>query len=207
MKFVSADSSITRCNVKGCVDFPIAKVTEISEDFPSIGLCSNHYMETMEKKILQYQLEFDVKEKKKPTRKIGQKWYVDEKGKRRRIDSWGRIKNPAVRQWARNKEQDILAGVEKNKGKEGHVYVFSLGYDDLYKIGKTKNVQKRLIALQAGNPGMRLVISAWVKDSFNIESQLHKMHEKRKVEREVYRLNREYLDGIIRFFESVQKDY
>ena len=36
--------------------------------------------------------------------------------------------------------------------KSGYVYVFSLGFGNLYKVGMTTDVQRRLKDLQASNP-------------------------------------------------------
>lgn len=110
-------------------------------------------------------------------------------GKTYRVGGWSYIKNHNIREWAKNKERDYLAGVEKNEGKEGYVYIFDLknGY---YKVGRTKNVLQRLKALQAGNPGIKCVWSAHVQNTYEAESALHKMFKKKKVEREVFALER-----------------
>lgn len=68
------------------------------------------------------------------------------------------------------------------------VYVFSLGYDSLYKIGMTHNVEARLKALRAGNPNMNCVYSVMVTDARKVEGLLHKRYRKAKIEREVFKL-------------------
>lgn len=116
------------------------------------------------------------------------KW-IKTSGKRYQIGSWGNVKNAAVRSWLRNKEQDYLAGVEKNEGKEGYVYIFSLG-GGFYKIGRTTDVGRRLIALRAGNPNITCIWSAHVTDMIEAETRLHRIFKKKKIEREIYKLEK-----------------
>lgn len=76
---------------------------------------------------------------------------------------------------------------EKKIGKSGHVYVFSLGFDDLYKIGKTTNLQNRQKSLQAGNPKLRFVWSSYTKDCSELEKILHKKMKDFWIERELFK--------------------
>jgi predicted GIY-YIG superfamily endonuclease len=135
------------------------------------------------------------------------KYYVGSDGKRRKIGSWTYVKNPSIRAWARNKEQDILAGVEKNNGISGHVYIFSLGHDNLYKIGCTTNIQQRLKALQASNPNMKCVWSAWVKDMKKVEKQLHNDHKTCRLDREIFTLSHEQITRIGNLVNNLQESY
>src|SRR5688572_14610097 len=112
------------------------------------------------------------------------KYYIGSDGKRRKLGSWQYVKNPSIRSWARNKEQDIMAGVEKKIGDAGHVYVFSLGYDNLYKIGCTTHIERRLKALKASNPNMKCVWSAWVRDMKDVEKKIHKIYASYRLDRE-----------------------
>jgi thymidylate synthase len=116
------------------------------------------------------------------------KKYYTSSGRRRKIGSWSYIKNHGVREWAKNKEREILAGTEKKIGDAGHVYIFSLGHDGLYKVGRTYNIEKRLKALQAANPLMRCVWSAWVKDMREAERILHKQFQAHRLDREIFQL-------------------
>lgn len=104
--------------------------------------------------------------------------------------SWAYVKNSKVREWARRKEQERLSGVETNVGNEGHVYICSVGFGDLYKIGKAKNLQRRMKELQASNPLFKCVWSAHVKDMHAEEKKLHGMFKKQKVNREIFALKK-----------------
>ena len=75
---------------------------------------------------------------------------------------------------------------EKKIGKAGHVYVFSLGFDDLYKIGKTTNLKYRQKSLQASNPKLRFVWSSYTKNCSELERILHKKMEDYWVDREIF---------------------
>ena len=167
-------------------------------------MCSCREPNSRLKAELPQPMETYKKERKKWSAR--QKWYVDENGKRRRIGSWGRIKNPSVRGWVRNKEQDILAGVEKNEGRKGHVYVFSIGAG-LYKIGRTTNVSRRLKSLRASNPIMRCVLSAWVKDMYKAEKQIHKSYKKYRIDREIFQLTTKQIKGLNNLFDRIKEDY
>lgn len=78
------------------------------------------------------------------------------------------------------------AGYEKRIGKAGHVYVFSLGFDDLYKIGKTTNLKSRQKSLQASNPKLRFVWSSYTRNCSELERILHKKMEDYWVDREIF---------------------
>lgn len=135
------------------------------------------------------------------------KYYIDSNGKRRRLGSWTYIKNPAVRAWAKNKEQDVLAGVEKKIGNSGHVYIVSLGKDNLYKIGCTTHVARRVKQLGASNPNIKCVWSAWVRDVRRVEAKIHKIYENYRLDREIFELSREQILNINNFVNSLKESY
>jgi hypothetical protein len=77
---------------------------------------------------------------------------------------------------------------EKKVGKAGHVYVCSLGHDNLYKIGMTTNLTSRLRALSASNPQLRCVFSAMTSDARKAEKALHRIYKDCRVEREIFKI-------------------
>ena len=139
--------------------------------------------------------------------KSNRKYYIDYNGKRRTIGSWGLAKTAGARAWARNQEQAVLAGVEKKIGKAGHVYIFSLGYGNLYKIGCTTNVMQRLRHLQAANPQMKCVWSAWVKEMRDVEKKIHDNYKSRRVDREIFKLESKNIIGINNFVNAIKESY
>lgn len=140
-------------------------------------------------------------------KKSNKKYYIDRNGKRRTIGGWGRIRKAGVRAWARNQEQDILAGVEKKIGKAGHVYIFSLGYGNLYKIGCTTNIMQRLKSLQASNPNMKCVWSAWVKEMHDVEKKIHNNYKDHRVDREIFELKPVHITLINNFVNNIKESY
>lgn len=116
------------------------------------------------------------------------KWYVSG-GKRYKVGSWSYVKNHRVREWAKNKEREALAGTEKKVGKAGHVYIFSLGHEGLYKVGCTYNIEKRLKALRTSSPYLKCVWSAWVMDMREAEKLLHNQFKNDRIDREIFHLS------------------
>ena len=115
------------------------------------------------------------------------------------------IKNVHVRNWARNKDRDRAAGIEKKIGPAGHVYLFSLGYDNLYKIGCTYNIQQRLNALKASNPRVKCIWSAYVNDMKSAEAKIHKHLKDMRVEREIYKLEQKHVLHVNTFVNNLRE--
>ncbi len=135
------------------------------------------------------------------------KYYVNSDGKKKKIGTWTHIKNGAVRAWARNKEQDILAGVEKKIGDAGHVYIISLGFDGLYKIGCTVHIERRLKELKAANPKARCVWSAWIKDMREVERKLHNTFKDQRIDREIFSLSQDDIFRANNFVNNLKESY
>jgi len=77
--------------------------------------------------------------------------------------------------------------------QDGFIYVISLGFDDLYKIGCTHNLKQRMKALSPANPNLRLVMSYKVLWMKRVEKKLHGMLRAFHHSRELFRLNQESL--------------
>lgn len=87
----------------------------------------------------------------------------------------------------------------------GFVYIISLGFDNLYKIGKTKNVERRLKELSAANPLLKLITSAQFSDCGHVENNYHKMYESYHVERELFRFSQKTVNEIITKLHNLTK--
>jgi T5orf172 domain len=135
------------------------------------------------------------------------KWYIDNNGKRRKVGSWGYVRNPVGRKWAKNKERDILAGVEKKIGKAGHVYILSLGLDNLYKVGCTCHIGRRVKELGASNPRVKCIWSAWVKDMKDTESKIHKLLKESQIDREIFELSEKQILHVNGFVNNIKEKY
>lgn len=91
------------------------------------------------------------------------------------------------------------------KDSSGYIYVFSIGHDNLYKVGKSVNWERRLKSLKAANPQLKSVLNVRVKNRHDAESMVHKAIELHKVEREIFRLQERDIETIrnilVRFVE------
>ena len=77
----------------------------------------------------------------------------------------------------------------KKNDRPGFIYVFSLGIEDLYKIGCTDDWQKRLYTLRSGNPKIKPLIVIFVDRMHFFESFTHQLLEHHWIEREIYEIN------------------
>ena len=91
------------------------------------------------------------------------------------------------------------------KDLSGYIYVFSIGHDNLYKVGKSVNWQRRLKALRAANPQLKAVLDVRVKDRHAAEKEVHNAIALHKIEREIFRLQESDIETIrdilVRFVE------
>lgn len=101
----------------------------------------------------------------------------------------------------------------------GFVYVFYLGKDNYYKIGKTNNLDVRLKTLKASNPDLHCIYSVYTKNPLQLEKLLHKTLDNFRVEREIFvfenitasldrikRICDKFTEGEDRFYGSVRED-
>lgn len=78
----------------------------------------------------------------------------------------------------------------------GYVYIFEIGYDNLYKIGWAKDYTKRLQELQAGNPRLKCVCAVRAGHAKREEWYLHWNYWDKHVQRELFRLTEKDLVDI-----------
>lgn len=82
------------------------------------------------------------------------------------------------------------------KDTSGYIYVFSIGHDDLYKVGKSVDWRRRLKALKAANPRLDVVLNVQVKNRHTAEIAVHNAIRLHRVEREIFRLSAGDIDKI-----------
>jgi hypothetical protein len=91
------------------------------------------------------------------------------------------------------------------KDASGYIYVFSIGHDNLYKVGKSVDWRRRLKALRAASPQLKAVLDVRVKDRHKAETAVHSAIALHKVEREIFRLQETDIEKIrdilVRFVE------
>ena len=86
--------------------------------------------------------------------------------------------------------------------QEGFVYVLSLGYDNLYKIGKTIDSHRRLKDFQASNPKAKYCLCKWVHNRSKVEYDLHYIYKYQKKDRELYGLDQQAITDIEKYLVS-----
>lgn len=73
-----------------------------------------------------------------------------------------------------------------------YVYLIQQGDSDLYKIGVSKNINKRKSSLQTANPlNLKIIDSHLTENSFKVESIMHKKWNLYKQKGEWFQLTQE----------------
>jgi hypothetical protein len=84
-------------------------------------------------------------------------------------------------------------GVCTTFGDEIYTYVIFDTHNNIFKLGKSKNPQDRLLKLKTANPNLELLYH-WPID---IENTLHKMYQHSRLEREWFKFQTEDYDKFI----------
>jgi hypothetical protein len=93
--------------------------------------------------------------------------------------------------------------VEGRAGKKyGYIYIMGMG-GELFKIGWTFNVQKRLKEFQTANPLLALVHAEHVTDPRLRESTLHKRYANKRAAGEWFRLTEDDIAAIKAYLASL----
>lgn len=79
-----------------------------------------------------------------------------------------------------------------------YLYIIKIKHDNLYKIGISANVEKRLCGIETCNPyDLEIIYSKEFKEANKIEKGLHNLYIKDRVRREWYRLEPSQVQDII----------
>lgn len=99
-----------------------------------------------------------------------------------------------------------LFGYCKNSKKEkskGYIYLFECG--GKYKIGYSKNVERRLKELDNRPFKINLIAKSVLSDkSYHVEQKLHSIYEKNKIDGEWYSFNNNQLKELIYKIENME---
>lgn len=96
---------------------------------------------------------------------------------------------------------------ESPKNGKGHVYICSLGYDGLYKIGKTTDVARRLSEFKTICPKVNCIWSAFVPKVDRAERILHRVFKKKHYQGEVFRLTYQDIKKANNVIDSFKEKY
>ena len=79
------------------------------------------------------------------------------------------------------------------------IYTYLLAANNLFKIGKTKNIKKRLSILGTASPDIQLIDFC----NEDIEKQLHIIFKDKRYKKEWFKLEKEDLKGIEEIFFEI----
>lgn len=82
------------------------------------------------------------------------------------------------------------------------VYIMSLGFNNLYKIGRG-DPRQRLLSGKRFNPRIYLVAVAPAIDPIGTEAYLHRVYKKNKTQNEIFKLSQDNVDEIIDYMDSL----
>lgn len=85
-----------------------------------------------------------------------------------------------------------------------YIYLMDLGYDNLYKIGQSKNTKKRLQSLKAGNPRIKIIKQWQVTKPKQIEKECHNYMSQYHIEREIFKLDSHAIDRLSAFLNEYE---
>lgn len=80
----------------------------------------------------------------------------------------------------------------RKKKRQYKTYIMLDNSSDLYKIGRSVNVEKRLKALSVANANLSVVLTI----GYDVEKELHNTYSNKKVKSEWYRLTKDDIDSI-----------
>lgn len=97
-----------------------------------------------------------------------------------------------IRRWKMNNANWSAQWRPDAPGKNGFVYIFRLGHDGLYKVGMSKNWQRRLKQFKVTNPSIVCSYSAMVTDMRLCERLVKELFKWCKKGGELYKLPHGY---------------
>lgn len=107
-----------------------------------------------------------------------------------------------IKDWVRNKARNKVRQAPGTDGTSGYIYVVHLGIENIYKIGRATDFNKRFLALRSANPYAVGTIVQRVANMYRCEAVLHRRFKKQRMERECYRFEPGDLDRIRSFLDK-----
>ena len=82
------------------------------------------------------------------------------------------------------------------RDNKSYVYILKVSSDGIYKVGVSKNVEKRVKQLQTGNPEKIEIVKTFLSDyPYKIESVLHRSYQRNHVQGECYYLSEKDIEN------------
>jgi len=90
---------------------------------------------------------------------------------------------------------------------DGFLYFIKLNGFDIYKIGVTSNLKRRLYDIDSNSPfGIKLINSFFFKNVYEMEEMIHDNLKGNNVRKEWFSLDKEYLEVIINQVYDLSKE-
>ena len=92
------------------------------------------------------------------------------------------------------------------KNPDGYVYIISSDAfikENLYKIGYTNNIDRRLYSLRAGNPFLKIIYKIHTDNAKILEQKIHIEYESSRYDREWFKI--EDIDKCIEYINEHKK--
>jgi len=159
----------------------------------------------------------NIKERRSKNKTSG-KMKLTKKNKRRLRNGWKKCEHDGCHgvynpKWKRshnypycNLHYKSAKKIEESKLREKitkqgfgkFVYIFDLGFDCLYKIGRSTDWDRRLKALQGSNPRMTpiAVVGTW-GECASVEKAMHTRFKEHRKQREIFEFDDEGLDVVV----------
>lgn len=95
--------------------------------------------------------------------------------------------------------------VNSNKNPDGYIYILQIEEFDLYKIGVSQNVKRRIKDIRSNNPFYcKLIYVGSFYDVYEIEKQIHELFSINKFKGEWFK---SYKDDIKDLIDSLSVEY
>lgn len=90
---------------------------------------------------------------------------------------------------------------------DGFIYFIKLKGFDIYKIGVTSNLKRRLYDIDSNSPfGVKLIDSFFFKNVYEMEEMIHDNLKENNVRKEWFKLDLDYLKVIINQVSELSKE-
>lgn len=118
--------------------------------------------------------------------------------------------NERVNVYWKGQTELMVSNARKSNSKlrpDGYLYIVKLKGHDVYKIGVTSNLKRRIQDIDANSPfGIRLINSFYFKNVYNMEEMIHDNLKSNNIRKEWFNLNKEYLEVLINQISDLSKE-
>lgn len=100
-----------------------------------------------------------------------------------------------------------ITALNRAKNPDGFIYIFRYGKQDLYKIGVSKNVDRRLSDVDSASPvPIKEVCRHFFYNVYNMEEMIHDSLIQNLVRREWFKINEISISGIVQQIKEMSEE-